>query len=82
MTQRTVAATNFKAHCLALLDQVSEKRITLVVTKRGRAVARIVPVDTDPRKPLKGSVKLIGRADKDYFTTGEAFDDSRASAQL
>ena len=74
MADRTVGASEFKAKCLALLDQVAERKISLLVTKRGRPVARIVPVDTNGRKPLKGSVRLLARRDEDYFSTGEAWE--------
>lgn len=38
-------ATEFKAKCLAYLDQVSRTRASITLTKHGRAVARLVPVD-------------------------------------
>ncbi len=53
---RTLTATHFKAQCLALLDEVAETGESLLITKRGRAVARVDPV----RAPasLRGSVKF------------------------
>jgi prevent-host-death family protein len=42
MAQRVVTASKFKAQCLALLDEVSATGEEIVVTKRGRAVARVV----------------------------------------
>ncbi len=54
MAQRRISASEFKAKCLALLDEVAETRETLVVTKRGKPVARVVPAE-DPRS-LIGSV--------------------------
>ena len=41
---KKIAAGTFKVHCLALLDEVQAKRETLVITKRGRPVAKLVPV--------------------------------------
>ncbi|HUP50525.1 MAG TPA: type II toxin-antitoxin system Phd/YefM family antitoxin [Thermoanaerobaculia bacterium] len=52
--QSTVPAGEFKARCLALLDEVAETGREIVVTKRGRAVARVVPVEK--AAPLRGSV--------------------------
>lgn len=49
-----ISATQFKARCLALLDEVAEGGAELVVTKRGRPVARVVPAHDDA--PLRGSV--------------------------
>jgi prevent-host-death family protein len=51
---REVPAGEFKAKCLALLDQVAVTRQEIVVTKRGRAVARLVPIEKAPS--LRGSV--------------------------
>ncbi|HXY81162.1 MAG TPA: type II toxin-antitoxin system Phd/YefM family antitoxin, partial [Gaiellaceae bacterium] len=52
--RKTVPASEFKAKCLALLDEVAQTRKTLVVTKRGKPVAHVVPVE-EPRS-LIGSV--------------------------
>jgi prevent-host-death family protein len=51
---REVPAGEFKSKCLALLDQVAVTRQEIVVTKRGRAVARVVPIEKAPS--LQGSV--------------------------
>jgi prevent-host-death family protein len=53
---RSIAAGQFKARCLALLDEVQETGLPLVVTKRGRPVARLVPIDREGPLPLEGSV--------------------------
>jgi prevent-host-death family protein len=54
---RTIPAGEFKATCLALLDEVAENGETIVVTKRGKPVARVVPLE--PPRPLKGSVSFL-----------------------
>jgi len=41
MKSRVIAATEFKAKCLALLDEIEEQGGTITVTKRGRPVATI-----------------------------------------
>jgi prevent-host-death family protein len=51
----TIAAGEFKAKCLKLLDEVAEKRETLVITKHGKPVAQIVPMP--PEESLFGSMK-------------------------
>ncbi len=56
---KTIAAGKFKAQCLALLDEVAHKHEIILVTKRGKPVARVDPVterNTDLRERLKGSV--------------------------
>lgn len=44
MTRRTIPAGQFKQGCLSLLDQVAEDDVEIVITKRGRPVARLVPL--------------------------------------
>lgn len=51
---RQVAAAKFKAQCLALLDRVAATGEEIVVTKRGKPVARVLPIE-EPR-PLLGSI--------------------------
>ena len=56
---KTIAATHFKAHCLALLEEVRKTRQPLVVTRHGRPVAEISPyVEKRSAKanPLKGTI--------------------------
>jgi prevent-host-death family protein len=53
---RRIPAGEFKAKCLALLDEVSETGQSVVVTKRGRPVARVSPVKASATRPLLGSV--------------------------
>ena len=49
-------AGEFKAKCLALLDEVERGRRTLVVTKRGRPVAQVVPLPKAKEATLRGSL--------------------------
>jgi prevent-host-death family protein len=51
---KTLTATHFKAHCLALLDEVAETGESLLITKHGQPVARVDPVQ--PPASLRGSV--------------------------
>jgi prevent-host-death family protein len=54
MAQRSVNASTFKAKCLRILDEVAESGREVTVTKRGRPVAKVVPVEEVP--DLRGSV--------------------------
>ena len=58
--KRTMAAGTFKAECLAVLDRVAATGEPVVVTKRGRPVAEVVPVKAQAARPLRGSVKTRG----------------------
>src|SRR5687768_11337882 len=40
-----MSAAQFKTRCLALIDQVAQTREEIVITKRGKPVAKLVPVD-------------------------------------
>ncbi|HEX8817663.1 MAG TPA: type II toxin-antitoxin system Phd/YefM family antitoxin [Terriglobales bacterium] len=44
---KTIAAGAFKTSCLAVMDEVQAKRETIVITKHGRPVVKLVPVETD-----------------------------------
>jgi prevent-host-death family protein len=46
-----MSATEFKAKCLAVLDRVHTRQETVVITKRGRVVARLVPDADTVEKP-------------------------------
>jgi prevent-host-death family protein len=54
---RSIAAARFKAQCLKLLDEVAETGETIVVTKRGKPVAKVEPIEEPPS--LKGSVTFL-----------------------
>jgi len=58
----TIAAGEFKAKCLKLLDQVEAGRETLVITKHGRPVAQLVPMPAMENivGSMKGSVLWMG----------------------
>jgi prevent-host-death family protein len=43
-----VAAAEFKARCLELMDLVQKSHQSLVITKHGRPVARLIPYDSEP----------------------------------
>ena len=52
-----------------LLDRVAQDRVELVVTKRGRPVAKVVPLD-EPAS-LLGSVRVLVDREQDWFSTGD-----------
>jgi prevent-host-death family protein len=62
MAPTKIAAGEFKAKCLKLLDEVAEKRRTLVITKHGKPVAQVIPMPADETLfgSMKGSVISMG----------------------
>jgi prevent-host-death family protein len=40
---RKIAAGSFKMHCLAIMDEVQAKRETVLITKHGKPVVKVVP---------------------------------------
>ncbi len=44
MKTKTIPAGQFKVHCLALMDEVRAKREAVLITKRGKPVAKLVPI--------------------------------------
>jgi len=64
---KQIGAAQFKERCLALLDEVDQDGI--VITKRGKPVAKLVPFDTDSAGligSLAGKVRITG----DVLSTG------------
>jgi prevent-host-death family protein len=60
---KKMAAGAFKAKCLAIMDEVHSKRQAVLITKRGRAVAKLVPADEDADDIfgfLRGKGKIKG----------------------
>jgi prevent-host-death family protein len=53
---RTIGAGEFKAKCLKLLDEVAETREPIIITKFGKPVARLLPIEAK-RKPLRGAMR-------------------------
>ena len=45
---KKVPAGKFKANCLAIMDEVQAKHEAVIITKRGKPVAKLVPVVEEP----------------------------------
>ena len=68
MKHPTVTATEFKAKCLALLDEVDQHGGTITVTKRGRPVAEIKPSGRTAWKNPANSWAAKGKIVGDIFS--------------
>ena len=73
---KTVGAAEAKAHLLRLLEEVDRTREAVTITKRGKPLARLVPVDQAEQPPifgfLKGSVTVHGDLDEPINPDWEA----------
>ncbi len=69
-----IPAGQFKAQCLKLMDQVKGRREEIIITKHGKPVAKLVPVEETPMPLfgyLKGSITVTGDI---VAPTGEAWE--------
>jgi prevent-host-death family protein len=65
---KTISAAEFKARCLTLMDGVSSTRETIIITKRGKPVAKLVPAGKEQQEfigRLKGVIEIVGELDAD-----------------
>ncbi|MGA2577410.1 MAG: type II toxin-antitoxin system Phd/YefM family antitoxin [Bryobacteraceae bacterium] len=76
-TLNEIPAGEFKAKCLKLLDDVYRQRFQIVITKRGKPVARLVPV-SDEMPDIFGRMKGTGEILGDIVgPTGEIWNADR-----
>jgi len=73
---RTVAAADFKARCLKILDDVRDSGDYVVITKHGHPVAKLVPVEaTENRPAFIGACKgQISYAEDETFENSTVAD--------
>jgi prevent-host-death family protein len=60
---KTMPAGKFKAQCLSLMDQVNATREPVLITKKGRPVAKLIPADLEPKDVfgcLRGVMEIVG----------------------
>lgn len=60
MKTRTMPAGKFKAQCLTVMDEVERTHQAVVITKRGKPVAKLVPVDDEIVGSWRGRLKIVG----------------------
>jgi prevent-host-death family protein len=75
MSKRIMTAARFRAECLQVLDTVASARTEVLVTKRGKPVARIVPVEEPPatRFGALRRVTTIVDASDDLLSAGDGW---------
>lgn len=71
---KTMPAGSFKTNCLAVMDEVQSKRETVLITKHGKPVAKLVPADQqtdDIYNFLAGKGKIAGNVILPAFSLAE-----------
>jgi prevent-host-death family protein len=54
---KRIGAAEFKANCLRILDEIERNGESVTVTKRGRPVAEVKPVEKKERRSIIGAMK-------------------------
>lgn len=70
---RSMAAGEFKTHCLRVMDQVQREREAVIITKKGRPVAKLVPIEGDASRSVFGCLaedfEIVGDIVSPIFAT-------------
>lgn len=75
MAKETVTASELKARSSQVLERVVRSRIPVVITRRGRPIAKIVPIDEAPASLFgiaRGNVTILGDIVEPIDVTWEA----------
>ena len=72
MKEKTISASEFKAKCLHILDHLGPQGV--VITKRGKPVARVVPAKAVDNSKLIGLMKNKIVVRGDIFSTGRKWN--------
>jgi len=72
---KKIAAGEFKARCLTLMDEVRSTREPLIITKRGKPVAKLVPAD-DGKDDFIGRLEGIFRIVSDIESPIDGWESS------
>jgi prevent-host-death family protein len=74
---QTLKASEFKAKCLKLMDEVQKTGDEIVITKNGRPISKLVPYRVLAPTLFGLHKDKISSLDEDIFSTGEAWSADR-----
>lgn len=76
---KTVAVSELKAHCLRLVEEVARQGHELVVTKRGKPIARLVPMSAPDAESTLARLRgtLVGGERVEDFDTDLVWESAR-----
>lgn len=81
---KTMPAGEFKARCLRVMDDVRKYRVPVVITKKGRPVAKLVPPDEPPTGVfgcMAGTARIVGDVESPVLPP-EAWEAVRLSRRM
>lgn len=58
-----IQAGKFKAKCLKLMDKVQRTKRKIIITKRNKPIAQLVPIEEDKGSifgKMKGTIHILG----------------------
>jgi prevent-host-death family protein len=77
IVMREIPAGEFKAKCLHLLNNVSDRKVRYIITKRGKPVAQLIPLPA-PKAGIFSDITPTFEITGDIIgPTGEAWDAER-----
>ena len=56
----TIAISKFKAKCLAIVDKVNRTQQPVVITRRGKPIAELVPIRREWLASMKDTFEIVG----------------------
>ena len=68
MSKKSYSVSEFKAKSLGLLDRVARNQESFIVTKRGKPIARVVPMGSSNLKQVPGRLEDVLVAEEDIVT--------------
>jgi len=63
MQKHTISASQFKAQCLKLMDEVNRTGEEIIITKNGKPVSKLAPISKKPASLFgahKGQIEITG----------------------
>jgi prevent-host-death family protein len=60
---KSIPAAQFKSHCLRVMEEVRTRRTSVLITKRGKPLAKLVPAEEEPGEifgSLAGKIEILG----------------------
>jgi prevent-host-death family protein len=57
----SLSVSEFKAKCLSVLQDINKQKKRVIITKRGKPIAEVIPHDPDNKEiPLEDTVVFMG----------------------